>query len=71
MTMQAGMTKVNEIFFHGAVNRTLQEVFPVVAPVPELHLLLRDAVGLHPGLEGRPIPGSSRRPRSIASSPSA
>ena len=32
MTMQAGMTKVNEIFFHGAVNRTLQEVFPVVAP---------------------------------------
>ena len=32
MTMQAGMTKVNEIFFHGAVNRTLREVFPVVAP---------------------------------------
>jgi spermidine synthase len=32
MTMQAGMTKVNEIFFHGAVNRTLKEVFPVVAP---------------------------------------
>jgi spermidine synthase len=31
MTMQAGMTKVNEIFFHGAVNRTLREVFPVVA----------------------------------------
>ena len=32
MTMQAGMTKVNEIFFYGAVNRTLREVFPVVAP---------------------------------------
>jgi len=32
MTMQAGMTKVNEIFFHGAVNRTLKQVFPVVAP---------------------------------------
>jgi spermidine synthase len=32
MTMQAGMTKVNEIFFFGAVNRTLGEVFPVVAP---------------------------------------
>lgn len=32
MTMQAGMTKVNEIFFFGAVNRTLREVFPVVAP---------------------------------------
>jgi spermidine synthase len=31
MTMQAGMVKVNEIFFHGAVNRTLREVFPVVA----------------------------------------
>jgi len=26
------MTKVNEIFFYGAVNRTLREVFPVVAP---------------------------------------
>ena len=32
MTMQAGMTKVNELFFFGAVNRTLREVFPVVAP---------------------------------------
>ena len=32
MTMQAGMTKVNEVFFYGAVNRTLREVFPVVAP---------------------------------------
>ena len=32
MTMQAGMTKVNELFFFGAVNRTLCEVFPVVAP---------------------------------------
>jgi spermidine synthase len=32
MTMQAGMTKVNEVFFYGAVNRTLSEVFPVVAP---------------------------------------
>jgi len=32
MTMQAGMTKVNEIFFFGAVHRTLREVFPVVAP---------------------------------------
>ena len=32
MTMQAGMTKVNEVFFYGAVNRTLGEVFPVVAP---------------------------------------
>jgi spermidine synthase len=32
MTMQAGMTKVNEIFFFGAVNRTLRDVFPVVAP---------------------------------------
>ena len=34
MTMQAGMTKVNEIFFFSAVNRTLREVFPVVAPYP-------------------------------------
>jgi len=32
MTMQAGMTKINELFFFGAVNRTLREVFPVVAP---------------------------------------
>jgi spermidine synthase len=32
MTMQAGMTKVNELFFFGAVHRTLREVFPVVAP---------------------------------------
>ncbi len=32
MTMQAGMTKVNELFFFGAVNRTLRDVFPVVAP---------------------------------------
>ena len=32
MTMQAGMTKVNEVFFYGAVNRTLRDVFPVVAP---------------------------------------
>jgi spermidine synthase len=32
MTMQAGMTKVNEIDFYAAVHRTLREVFPVVAP---------------------------------------
>jgi spermidine synthase len=32
MTMQAGMTKINELHFYGAVNRTLREVFPVVAP---------------------------------------
>jgi spermidine synthase len=32
MTMQAGMTKINELFFYGAVNRTLRDVFPVVAP---------------------------------------
>ncbi len=32
LTMQAGMTKVNEIFFFTAVHRTLKEVFPVVAP---------------------------------------
>jgi len=32
MTMQAGMTKVNELAFFAAVNRTLREVFPVVAP---------------------------------------
>jgi len=32
MTMQAGMTKVNELAFYGAVARTLREVFPVVAP---------------------------------------
>lgn len=32
MTMQAGMTKVNEVTFFTAVNRTLREVFPVVAP---------------------------------------
>jgi len=32
MTMQAGMTKINELFFFGAVHRTLREVFPVVAP---------------------------------------
>jgi spermidine synthase len=32
MTMQAGMTKVNELHFFSAVHRTLQEVFPVVAP---------------------------------------
>jgi len=32
MTMQAGMTKVNELDFFSAVNRTLTEVFPVVAP---------------------------------------
>jgi len=32
MTMQAGMTKINELHFYGAVSRTLREVFPVVAP---------------------------------------
>ena len=32
MTLQAGMTKVNELSFFGAVHRTLQQVFPVVAP---------------------------------------
>jgi spermidine synthase len=32
MTVQAGMTKINELHFYGAVNRTLREVFPVVAP---------------------------------------
>ncbi len=32
MTMQAGMSKVNELFFYGAIYRTLREVFPVVAP---------------------------------------
>ncbi len=32
MTMQAGMTKVNEMAFYGAIHRTLSEVFPVVAP---------------------------------------
>jgi spermidine synthase len=32
MTMQAGMTKVNELDFYAAVNRTLAAVFPVVAP---------------------------------------
>jgi spermidine synthase len=32
MTMQAGMTKVNEIDFYAAVHRTLLQVFPVVAP---------------------------------------
>lgn len=32
MTMQAGMTKVNELAFFSAVSRTLRDVFPVVAP---------------------------------------
>jgi spermidine synthase len=32
MTMQAGMTKINEIDFYAAVHRTLLQVFPVVAP---------------------------------------
>ncbi len=32
MTMQAGMTKINELFFYGAVHGTLTGVFPVVAP---------------------------------------
>ena len=32
MTMQAGMTKVNELSFYSAVARTLRDVFPVVAP---------------------------------------
>ena len=32
MTMQAGMTKVNELGFYTAVARTLREIFPVVAP---------------------------------------
>jgi spermidine synthase len=31
MTMQAGMTKVGELQFFTAINRTLREVFPVVA----------------------------------------
>jgi spermidine synthase len=31
MTMQAGMTKVGELPFFAAINRTLREVFPVVA----------------------------------------
>jgi spermidine synthase len=32
MTMQAGMTKINELSFYAAVARTLRDVFPVVAP---------------------------------------
>lgn len=32
MTMQAGMTKVNDLGFYSAVARTLREVFAVVAP---------------------------------------
>jgi spermidine synthase len=32
MTMQAGMTKVGELDFFSSINRTLREVFPVVAP---------------------------------------
>src|SRR5262249_841489 len=32
MTMQAGMTRVGETSFFAAVNRTLREGFPVVAP---------------------------------------
>ncbi|HXH81390.1 MAG TPA: fused MFS/spermidine synthase [Candidatus Tectomicrobia bacterium] len=32
MTMQAGMTKVGDLGFFAAINRTLREVFPVVAP---------------------------------------
>lgn len=31
MTMQAGMTKIGELFFFTAIHRTLREVFPVVA----------------------------------------
>jgi spermidine synthase len=31
MTMQAGMTKVGELGFFSAINRTLKDVFPVVA----------------------------------------
>jgi spermidine synthase len=31
MTMQAGMTKIGELGFFSAINRTLREVFPVVA----------------------------------------
>jgi spermidine synthase len=31
-TMQAGMTKVGELAFFTAINRTLREVFPIVAP---------------------------------------
>jgi spermidine synthase len=31
MTMQAGMTKVGELYFYSAVHRTLAQVFPVVA----------------------------------------
>jgi spermidine synthase len=31
MTMQAGMTKVGELPFFTAINRTLREVFPIVA----------------------------------------
>src|SRR5438445_12588616 len=31
MTMQAGMTKLNELDFFTSIHRTLREVFPVVA----------------------------------------
>jgi spermidine synthase len=31
MTMQAGMTKIGELGFFSAINRTLRDVFPVVA----------------------------------------
>ena len=54
---------------HGAVNRTLQDVFPVVAPLPELHLLLRHAVGLHPGHQEGRSPEAGSRGRSTGSSP--
>jgi spermidine synthase len=32
LALQAGMTKIRELAFFGAMNRTLRDVFPVVAP---------------------------------------
>jgi spermidine synthase len=53
MTMQAGMTKVNEIFFWGAIHRTLSAVFPVVAPYQAFISCFGTPWGFHLASKGR------------------
>ena len=71
MTMQAGMTKVNELFFYGAVNRTLREVFPVVAPYQSFISCFGTPWGFILASKGTDPRKQIGRRRSTGSSPSA
>ncbi len=71
MTMQAGMTKVGELDFFSAIHRTLQRRLPGGGRLPDVHLLLRHAVGVHHGHQEGRSHASRTSPPSIGSSPTA